>query len=55
MEISTEKPKVMAFKGRTPIGSKICLNNKILEQVTKFKYLGHNISYREKIHTQAKH
>jgi hypothetical protein len=55
MEISTEKSKVMAFKDRTPIGSEICLNNKILEQVNKFKYLGHSVSCREKIDTQAKH
>jgi hypothetical protein len=36
MEISTEKSKVMAFKCRNPTLSKICLNNKIIEQVNKF-------------------
>jgi hypothetical protein len=28
MEISTEKSKVMAFRGKEPAPSKICLNNK---------------------------
>jgi hypothetical protein len=36
MEISTEKSKVMALKCINPTLSKICLNNKIIEQVNKF-------------------
>jgi hypothetical protein len=39
----------MAFRGREPIRSKICINNEILKQQNTFNYLGCNISYeREK-------
>jgi hypothetical protein len=49
MEISTEKSKVMPFKGRNPIRSKICLKNKILEEVNNCKYLGCNLSCQGEI------
>jgi hypothetical protein len=45
MEISTEKTKIMAFCGKEPVPSKICLNNKILERVNEFKYLGYKSSF----------
>jgi hypothetical protein len=45
MEISTEKTKIMAFCGKEPVPSKICLNNKILERVNKFNYLGYKLSF----------
>jgi hypothetical protein len=45
MEISTGKTKIMAFKGKEPVKSKICINNSTLEQVNIFNYLGCNISY----------
>ena len=35
----------MVFKGRDPVRSKIVINNKIIEQVNLFKYLGNMISY----------
>jgi hypothetical protein len=35
----------MAFRGRDPIRSKIVINNKIVEQVNKFNYLGCLLSY----------
>jgi hypothetical protein len=41
LEINIEKTKVMAFKGREPVRSKICINNKTLEQVNAFNYLGY--------------
>lgn len=47
MEISTDKSKVMAFLGKEPVRSKICINNKIIEQVKNFSYLGYQISYEE--------
>jgi hypothetical protein len=36
--------KVMEFKGRDPTGSKIVINNKIIEQVNIFNYLGNLVS-----------
>jgi hypothetical protein len=36
---------VMAFCGKEPVPSKICLNNKILERVNKFNYLGYKLSF----------
>jgi hypothetical protein len=45
MEISTEKTKIMAFCGKEPVPSKIRLNNKILERVNEFKYLGYKLSF----------
>jgi hypothetical protein len=43
MEISKEKTIIMAFCGKEPIPSKICLNNKILERVYEFNYLGYKL------------
>jgi hypothetical protein len=48
-KISTDKTKVMAFKGKEHIHSKICVCNKPIEQVSSFKYLGNNISYEKDI------
>jgi hypothetical protein len=45
MSISTEKTKIMAFLGKDPGRSKICINNKTLEQVNTFNYLGCTLSY----------
>jgi hypothetical protein len=36
LTISTDKSKVMAFKGRDRTRSKIIINNKIIEQVNTF-------------------
>jgi hypothetical protein len=35
----------MAFSGKYPVRSKICKNNKTLEQVDTFNYLGCILSY----------
>ena len=35
----------MAFKGRDPVRTKIVIDNKIIEQVNLFNYLGNVISY----------
>lgn len=45
MVISTTKTKVMAFHGKEPIRSKICINDKILERVNEFTYLGFQLSF----------
>jgi hypothetical protein len=47
LEINIQKTKVMAFKGQEPVRSKVCINNKILEQVNTFNYLGYYLSYEE--------
>jgi hypothetical protein len=40
MKISTEKIKTMAFCGPEPISSKTVIDNKIIQQVNVFNYLG---------------
>ncbi|KAJ4433821.1 hypothetical protein ANN_16133 [Periplaneta americana] len=54
MEISTDKTKIMAFCGKYPIQSKICLDNKILERCNSFPYLGYNISIFEELDISQK-
>jgi hypothetical protein len=46
-KIYTTKTKVMAFRGKYPIQSKIISdNNSIIEQVSNFNYLGCNVTYK---------
>ena len=45
-KMSVKKTKIMAFKGKDPIRSKIVIEDKILEQVSDFKYLGCEISFK---------
>ena len=45
MKISTHKSKVMAFRGKWPVRSKIVLDDMTMEQVSSFKYLGCNVSF----------
>ena len=35
----------MAFRGRDPVGTKVVIDNKIIELVNLFNYLGNMISY----------
>jgi len=44
----------MAFKGRDPVRRKIVIDNKILEQVKLFNYLGNIISYEKELHIDNK-
>ena len=46
LTISAQKTKLMAFKGRDPVRTKIVIDNKIREQVNSLNYLG-NISYEK--------
>ena len=39
----------MAFKGRDTVRTKIVIDNKIIEQVNMFNYLGDIIFYKKKI------
>jgi hypothetical protein len=43
MEINTGETKIVAFREKNPIRSKILINSRILEQVNTFNYLGCNI------------
>ena len=45
LKISLHKTKVMAFQGKYPVRSKIIVNNKPIEQVSNFTYLGCDTSY----------
>ena len=45
LNISTNKTKVLAFKGTETIRAKIILERKPIEQVNCFNYLGCHISY----------
>ena len=42
---SVQKTKSMAFKGRDPVRTETVIDNKIIEQVNLFNYLGNAISY----------
>jgi hypothetical protein len=44
LEISSNKSKVIAFEGKHPRRSKIITDNKIIEQVSHFNYLGCDVS-----------
>jgi hypothetical protein len=54
LPIFVHKTKSMAFKGRDPFRSKIVTNNKIIEQVNFFKYLGNLISYDNEMDIESK-
>lgn len=43
--ISTSKTEIMAFRGNYPVRSKICIDNIMLKQTSRFNYLGNNVSY----------
>jgi hypothetical protein len=45
IETNTRKTKIIAFRGKKPIRSKMCIKNRILEQDNTFNYSGCNISY----------
>jgi len=40
LKISTDKTKIMAFKGKHLVHSKIQIDGSILEEVRQFNYLG---------------
>lgn len=45
-KISLNKTKTMAFQGKYSVRTKIVLNDTPLEQVTSFKYLGTQLTYK---------
>jgi hypothetical protein len=44
----------MAFKGQDPVRTKIVLDNKIIEQVNWFDYLGNMIFYEKELDVDNK-
>jgi len=44
LKLSTDKTKIMDFKGKHLVHSKVELDGSILEQVKKFNYLGCELS-----------
>jgi hypothetical protein len=48
MRISINKTKVLALRGKDPIRIKIVINERILDQVINFNYLGYNMELIEK-------
>jgi hypothetical protein len=47
LKISTQKTKIMAFKGKFPVRSKINIDNCPLEHVRHFNYLGCDVTYAQ--------
>ena len=45
MKISISKTKSMVFKDKEPVGTKLVINNKPIEQIQHFTYLGCDITY----------
>jgi len=45
----------MAFKGRDPVRTKTVIDNKIIEQVNSFNYLGNMISYEKELDIDKLH
>jgi len=54
MEISAAKCEKMAFFGQDPVTCKIFVENKYLQQVRNFKYLGCEMSYENEKDIQEK-
>ena len=44
----------MSFKGQDPVRTKIVIDNKIIEQVNLFNYLGNMISYEKELDIDKK-
>ena len=49
LTIFVQKTKLMAFKGRDSVRTKIVIDNKIIEQVKMFNYLGNMIFYEKEL------
>jgi len=49
LTISVQKTKSMVFRGRDPARTKIVRDNKIIEQVNSFNYLGNMTSHEKEL------
>jgi hypothetical protein len=54
LTISVEKSKAMTLRGKEPKRSKILIDNKSIEQVNTFNYLGNLVSYENKKDVDSK-
>lgn len=54
MKISSNKTKAMAFIGSQPVRVKLVIENRIIEQINTFTYLGCSITYGKKCEIQEK-
>jgi hypothetical protein len=54
LTISVQKTKSIEFKGRDSVRTKIAIDNKIIEQVKSFNYLGNMMSYERELDTDNK-
>jgi hypothetical protein len=54
LEKYSNKSKVMAFDGKHPRKSKMVIDNKIIEYVSHFNYLGCDVSYNYDANLQIK-
>ena len=52
--ITVRKTKLVAFKGRDPVRTKIVIDNKIIEQINSFNYLRILISYEKEVEIDKK-
>ena len=54
LTMSIQKTKSVAFKGRDPVRTKTVIDNKIIEQVNSFNYLGNVISCEKELDIENK-
>ena len=54
LKISTDKKKIIAFKGKHLVRSKIEIDGSILEQVKQFNYLGCELSLDRELDIDTK-
>jgi hypothetical protein len=54
LEISSSKPKLMAFEGKHQRRSKIVIDNKIIQQASHFDFLSCDVSYNYDVDLQTK-
>jgi hypothetical protein len=54
MQISPEKSETISFLGQGPVRCNIVVDNKCLQQVNNFKFLGCGISYKNEGDIQQK-
>jgi hypothetical protein len=54
MRISVTKTKVLALRGKHPIRIKIVINERILDQVLNFNYLGYNMGLNREMDINVK-
>lgn len=54
MKISTEKSKVVTFRGKDPIQNTIRLCNKMIHRVNDFPYLCYKLSFTNDLDTHEK-